>query len=64
MRKSKQAQIEVGSKRLHVSVQEANGEERERLWSRIIAYRAGHEAYQERTPYALPVIILHPQEVV
>ncbi len=62
MRKSKQAQIEVGRKRLRVSVQEANGEERQRLWSRIIAYRAGHEAYQERTPYPLPVVILHPEE--
>lgn len=64
MRKSKQAQIEVGRKRLRVSVQEASGEERQRLWSRIIAYRAGHEAYQERTPYPLPVIILHPEETL
>jgi deazaflavin-dependent oxidoreductase (nitroreductase family) len=53
MRKSKQAQVEVGRKRLRVSVQEASGEERQRLWSRIIDYRAGHEAYQERTPYPL-----------
>ncbi len=64
MRKSKQARIEVGRKRLRVSVREANGEERQRLWSRIIAYRAGHEAYQERTPYPLPVVILHPEEVL
>lgn len=64
MRKSKQAHIEVGRKRLRVSVQEANGEERERLWSRIIAYRAGHETYQQRTPYPLPVVILHPEVVM
>jgi F420H(2)-dependent quinone reductase len=64
VRKSKQARIEVGRKRLRVSVQEANGEERERLWSHIIAYRAGHESYQERTPYPLPVVILHPEGVV
>lgn len=64
MRKSKQAQIEVERKRLRVSVQEANGEERQRLWSRIIAYRAGHEAYQERTPYPLPLVILHPEEAL
>ena len=60
LRTSKQAQIEVGRRRLRVSAQEANGEERQRLWSRIIAYRAGHEAYQERTPYPLPLIVLHP----
>lgn len=63
LRKSKQAQIEVGRRRLRVSAQEATGEERQRLWSRIIAYRAGHEAYQERTPYPLPLIVLHPVQL-
>jgi hypothetical protein len=24
---------------------------------------AGHDAYQERTPYPLPVVILHPEKV-
>ncbi len=61
MRKNKQAIIEVGRKRLKVSVQEANPEQRQRLWPRLIAYRAGHEAYQERTPYPLPLVILHPE---
>jgi deazaflavin-dependent oxidoreductase (nitroreductase family) len=44
MRKSKQAKLEVGRKQLRVSFQEASGEERERLWSRIMAYHAGHDA--------------------
>ncbi len=64
MRKSKQARIEVGRKRLRVSVQEASPEERQRLWPRVIAYRAGHETYQERTPYPLPLVILHPEEAL
>ncbi len=64
LRKSMQAQIEVGRKRLRVSAQEASGEERQRLWSRIVACRAGHEAYQKRTPYPLPLVILHPEEVL
>ncbi|GHO93147.1 hypothetical protein KSF_031950 [Reticulibacter mediterranei] len=61
MRKNKQASIEVGRKRLKVSIQEATLEERQRLWPRVIAYHAGHEAYQERTPYPLPLVILHPE---
>jgi len=61
MRQNKQASIEVSRRRLRVSVQEANTEERQRLWPRVIAYKAGHEAYQERTPYPLPLIILHPE---
>ncbi len=64
VRKRKQAQIEVGRRRLRVSAQEASGEERQRLWSRVVAYHAGHEAYQERTPYPLPLIILRPVQFV
>lgn len=60
LRQHKQASIEIGKKRLDVHVEEATASERQRLWSRIIAYHAGHEAYQERTPYPLPLIILHP----
>lgn len=62
IRESKQACIELGRKPLRVQVQEANPEERQRLWPRVIAYRAGHEKYQERTPYPLPLVILHPAE--
>jgi deazaflavin-dependent oxidoreductase (nitroreductase family) len=62
MRESKQACIELGRKHLRVQVQEANAEERERLWPRMVACRAGHERYQERTPYPLPLVILHPAE--
>ena len=64
MRTNKQASVEVGRRRLKVRVQEANPEERQRLWPRVIAYRAGHEAYQERTPYPLPLVILHPESVL
>jgi len=62
IRESKLASIEVGRKRLRVSVREAKSEERQRLWAQVITYRAGHETYQERTPYPLPVVIFHPIE--
>ncbi len=64
MRESKQAHIEIGRKRLRVSVQEANPEERQRLWPRVVACRAGHEKYQQRTPYPIPLVILHPEETL
>ncbi len=64
MRESKQAYIERGRKRLRVSVQEANPQERQRLWPRVVACRAGHEKYQERTPYPIPLVILHPSALV
>jgi deazaflavin-dependent oxidoreductase (nitroreductase family) len=64
MRANKQAQVEIGRKQMRVRVEETNPEDRQRLWPRVIAYRAGHEAYQERTPYPLPVVILHPEETL
>ncbi len=51
-----------GLTRLDVRAQEATASERQRLWPRVTAYRAGHEAYQERTPYPLPLVILHSEE--
>jgi deazaflavin-dependent oxidoreductase (nitroreductase family) len=62
IRKSKQASIEVGRKQLRVSAQEANPEERKRLWPRVVACRAGHEKYQERTPYSIPLVIFHQEK--
>ena len=62
IRETKQAHIELGRKQLRAQVQEANPEERQQLWPRVVAYRAGHEKYQERTPYPLPLVILHPAE--
>ncbi len=61
-RESKHAQIEIRRKHLHVRVEEAHSEERQRLWARVLAYGAGHEAYQEQTPYPLPLVIFHPIE--
>jgi deazaflavin-dependent oxidoreductase (nitroreductase family) len=62
IRETKQARIELGRRQLRAHVQEANPEERQRLWPRVVAYRAGHEKYQERAPYPLPLVILHPAE--
>ncbi len=62
MRQNKQAYIEIGRKRLRVSVQEANPEERQRLWPRVVAGYSGYEKYQQRTPYTIPLVILHPIE--
>ena len=62
IRESKQAQIEIGRKHLHIRVQEAHSEERQRIWVRVLAYGAGHKTYQERTSYPLPLVIFHPIE--
>jgi deazaflavin-dependent oxidoreductase (nitroreductase family) len=60
MRKGGTAQVEIGRKRVQVSAQVAEGEERARLWSRMVASYPGYDTYQERTSYSIPVVILSP----
>ncbi|GAC1639246.1 MAG: hypothetical protein NVS4B9_32090 [Ktedonobacteraceae bacterium] len=53
------AQVEIGRTRVQVSAQQAEGEERARLWSRMVAVFPNYETYQTRTPYTIPVVILN-----
>lgn len=60
MRNGGPAQIEIGRKRFPVSAQVAEGEERTRLWARMVTGYAGYDTYQEHTSYPIPVVILSP----
>ena len=44
-----------------VHARRAEGEERERLWARLVALDDGYEEYQRRTGRALPVVVLEPR---
>lgn len=54
------AELRVGGKRARVRAREAEGAERERLWSRLIATDPAYAEYQRRTKRRLPVVILQP----
>jgi deazaflavin-dependent oxidoreductase (nitroreductase family) len=60
MRQNKQAHIEIGKKQLRVNAQEADPEERQRLWPHAVAGFSGYAQYQHRTPYPIPLVIFHP----
>jgi deazaflavin-dependent oxidoreductase (nitroreductase family) len=62
MRQNKQAQIEIGKKQLRMSVHEADPEEHQRLWPHAVAGFSGYAKYQQRTPYPIPLVILHPMD--
>ncbi len=64
LRDNQQAQIQIGRNQFPARVQQASPEERQQLWPRVVAYHAGHEVYQERTPYPLPLVILTPETTV
>ena len=58
MRDTLTAHIQVGSRKLAVTAKQAEPEERQRLWPRLVAQYADYENYQKQTPYDIPVVIL------
>jgi deazaflavin-dependent oxidoreductase (nitroreductase family) len=50
--------VQVGSERSQVVAREANAEETQSLWPRLVAMYSGFDAYQQRTEREIPVIVL------
>ena len=53
-----EANVEVGGRKLHVRA--AEGEERLRLWGRVVRMYGAYRQYQERTDPRIPVVLLRP----
>jgi deazaflavin-dependent oxidoreductase (nitroreductase family) len=64
MRESKQAQIEIGRKRMRVSAQQTSPQERQQLWPSVVTRLSNYERYQQSTSYPIPLILLYPEEVL
>ncbi|HEY3210630.1 MAG TPA: nitroreductase family deazaflavin-dependent oxidoreductase [Actinomycetota bacterium] len=58
LRANPRATVEVGTETIAVRARVAEGEERERLWSRAKEAIPGFASYERRTPRQIPVIIL------
>ena len=54
--------VEVGGRKTHVRATEARGEEKARLWQRLVRMYPSYEDYQKRTDREIPVVILEPIE--
>ena len=57
-----EAMVEVGGRKTHVRATEARGEEKARLWQRLVRMYPSYEDYQKRTDREIPVVILEPIE--
>ena len=57
-----EATVEIGGRKIHVRATEARGEEKARLWQRLVRMYPSYEDYQKRTDREIPVIILEPTE--
>jgi deazaflavin-dependent oxidoreductase (nitroreductase family) len=57
-----EATVEVGGRKTRVRAREARGEEKRRLWRRLVEMYPSYESYQKRTDREIPVILLDPVE--
>ncbi len=55
-----QATVEVGDRELLVRAEEVRGEEKERLWRRLVKMYGPYERYQRKTDREIPVVVLRP----
>lgn len=52
--------VEVGEREVRVRAEEANAEEKARLWPKVVEMYSGYAGYQRKTNREIPVVILHP----
>jgi deazaflavin-dependent oxidoreductase (nitroreductase family) len=58
LRANPNASVEVGTETILVHARVAEGDERDRLWTRQKELLPGFGAYEQRTPRQIPVIVL------
>ncbi len=57
-----QAQIQVGAVTIDVTVQQADQQEKSRLWSQLVSQAPFFADYQKKTTRNIPMVILKPIE--
>jgi F420H(2)-dependent quinone reductase len=62
LQRDPEAIVEVGGSRLRVRAEEVKGEQKRRLWRRLVEMYPLYESYQRRTDREIPVISLRPVE--
>jgi F420H(2)-dependent quinone reductase len=62
LRANPETAVQVGGERRRVRAREAEGEERERLWKRVVEVWPDYENYQRRTERRIPVVVLEPAD--
>lgn len=61
LRRSPEAEVEIGARRIRVRVRELLGPERDTVWRDVVLARApSFGAYQDKTPRTIPLALLVP----
>jgi F420H(2)-dependent quinone reductase len=56
------ASVEVGDREVRVRAEEADPEEKVRLWQKMVEMYPTYDDYQRKTKREIPLLILHPVE--
>ncbi len=57
---NQEATVEVGDREMQVEAEEADPEDRTRLWQRMVEMYPAYDDYQKRTEREIPLLVLHP----
>jgi F420H(2)-dependent quinone reductase len=57
-----EARVQIKDRTLQVRAEEAEGEEKRRLWTRLVEMYPPYEDYQRRTQREIPVFVLRPMK--
>jgi F420H(2)-dependent quinone reductase len=55
------AVIEVGRDKLNVTAEQADPEQKKRLWAKLISIAPSYDRYTQKTTRDIPMMILHPE---
>jgi deazaflavin-dependent oxidoreductase (nitroreductase family) len=59
LRANPDATVEVGDREVRVRAEEADSEEKARLWQKMVEMYPTYDDYQEKTEREIPLLILH-----
>ena len=57
-----EATVEIEDREVRVKAEEADSEEKSRLWQKMVEMYPAYDAYQEKTEREIPLLVLRPAE--
>jgi deazaflavin-dependent oxidoreductase (nitroreductase family) len=57
-----EATVEIEDREVRVRAEEADSEEKSRLWQKMVEMYPAYDAYQEKTEREIPLLVLRPAE--
>jgi F420H(2)-dependent quinone reductase len=62
LRANPEATVQIGDREVQVEAEEADPEEKARLWQKMVEMYPAYDAYQKKTVREIPLLVLRPVE--